>query len=138
MERSSSSLSPNEEQLLSCWGRLKLKLPWTKRKIRSLGHSITAAFRAKRPRPVGGFKYDPLSYAQNFDDGYGDDDPEGALYHGFSSRYAAPSSRSVTDNEHVPCMVNVKYKVAAVGIYCMIGFNCESTSSMDEPVESKV
>ncbi|PPD89474.1 hypothetical protein GOBAR_DD13594 [Gossypium barbadense] len=87
----------NEEQLLSCWGRLKLKLPWTKRKIRSLGHSITAAFRAKRPRPVGGFKYDPLSYAQNFDDGYGDDDPEGALYHGFSSRYAAPSSRSVTD-----------------------------------------
>ena len=91
MERSSPSRNTNEEGLLSCWGRLKLKLPWTKRKIRSLGNSITAAFRAKQPRPVGGFRYDPLSYAQNFDDGCGDDDTEGALYRGFSSRYAAPS-----------------------------------------------
>ncbi|GMI77356.1 hypothetical protein HRI_001404900 [Hibiscus trionum] len=84
MERSSA----REEELLSCWGRLKLKLPW-----RSLGNSIRAAFRAKRPRPVGGFKYDPLSYAQNFDDGNEDDDPEGAVYRGFSSRFAAPSSK---------------------------------------------
>ncbi|KAK8684031.1 hypothetical protein V6N13_040068 [Hibiscus sabdariffa] len=97
MERS----SPKEEELLSCCGRFKLRLPGTRRKLRSLGYSITAAFRAKRTRPVGGFKYDPLSYAQNFDDGYGygDDDPEGAVYRGFSSRYAAPpsTSRSVAD-----------------------------------------
>ncbi|EOY15528.1 hypothetical protein QQP08_023551 [Theobroma cacao] len=97
MERSSPPRNTDEEGLLSCWGRLKLKLPWTKRRIRSLGNSITAAFRAKQPRPVGGFRYDPLSYAQNFDEGCGDDDIEGSLYRGFSSRYAAPSSRSVAD-----------------------------------------
>ncbi|KAK8552111.1 hypothetical protein V6N13_120534 [Hibiscus sabdariffa] len=98
MEKSSASSKPGEEEeegLLSCWGRLKLKLPCTKRKIKALGNSITAAFMPKQPRPVGGFKYDPLSYAQNFDDGYGDDDPWGSLYHGFSYRYAAPPSRSV-------------------------------------------
>ncbi|KAK8600937.1 hypothetical protein V6N13_059315 [Hibiscus sabdariffa] len=101
MERS----SPKEEELLSCWGRFKLKLPWTRRKLRSLGYSITAAFRAKRARPVGGFKYDPLSYAQNFDDGYGygcaDDDPEGAVYRGFSSRYAAPPSTSTSTSRSI-------------------------------------
>lgn len=49
----------------------------------------------KKPIPVGGFRYDPLSYAHNFDDGYGEDDLQGSLYRGFSSRYAAPLSRSV-------------------------------------------
>ncbi|XVE60641.1 hypothetical protein DITRI_Ditri05aG0144200 [Diplodiscus trichospermus] len=101
MERSSPSRNTNiEEELLSCWGRLKLKLPWTKRKIKSLGNSITAAFKAKQSRPVGGFRYDPLSYAQNFDDGCGDDDIEGSLYRGFSSRYAAPSSGTVADKQN--------------------------------------
>ncbi|GMI91028.1 hypothetical protein HRI_002772100 [Hibiscus trionum] len=98
MDKSSASTKPGEEEgLHSCWGRLKLKLPCTKRKIKALGKSITAAFMPKQHRPVGGFRYDPLSYAQNFDNGYGDDDPQGSLYHGFSYRYAAPSSRSVAD-----------------------------------------
>ncbi|GMJ15238.1 hypothetical protein HRI_005193000 [Hibiscus trionum] len=88
------SSAKEEVLVVSCWGRLN---PWTTRKLRSLGNRITAAFRAKRGRAVGGFKYDPLSYAQNFDDGCGDDDPEGAVYRGFSSRYAAPPSTSVAD-----------------------------------------
>ncbi|KAK8494017.1 hypothetical protein V6N13_022972 [Hibiscus sabdariffa] len=94
MERS----SPKEEELLSCWGRFKLKLPWTRRKLRSLGYIIMTTFRVKRATPVGGFKYDHLSYAHNFNDGYGDDDPEGTVYCGFSSRYAPPlTSRLVAD-----------------------------------------
>ncbi|OMO50828.1 hypothetical protein CCACVL1_30223 [Corchorus capsularis] len=97
MERSSPSKNTNEEGLLSCWGRLKLKLPCTKRRMRNLGNTITAPFKAKNPKPAGGFRYDPLSYAQNFDDGCLDDDIEGSLYRGFSSRYAAPSLRSVAD-----------------------------------------
>lgn len=95
MEKSSASRKTKEEGLLACWGRLKLKLPCTKRKIKAFGNSITAAFMPKKPIPVGGFRYDPLSYAHNFDDGYGEDDLQGSLYRGFSSRYAAPLSRSV-------------------------------------------
>jgi len=62
--------------LLSCFGRLKLKLPWKR-------------------RTVGGFRYDPLSYAQNFDDGKWEEDDEESLGRGFSARYAAPSSKTL-------------------------------------------
>ena len=57
-----------------------MKLPWTKK---------TSSY-----KPVGGFKYDPLSYAQNFDDGLLEDDEE-SLQRGFSARYAAPSSHKL-------------------------------------------
>ncbi|KAJ0024354.1 hypothetical protein Pint_08530 [Pistacia integerrima] len=78
--------------LLSCWRRLKLKLPWTKRRQSSVGCNIAATFRNKRrPKPAGGFRYDPLSYSQNFDEGCWDDDNVESLSRRFSSRYAAPS-----------------------------------------------
>lgn len=105
MERTSASPKNTDDEatgLLSCWGRLKLKLPWRKPRIwrdtrrraqqRSVCFNIGAAFRAKNPKPAGGFKYDPLSYAQNFDDGCWDEGDVDSLSRGFSSRYAAPSS----------------------------------------------
>lgn len=46
---------------------------------------------SKRPKPIGGFKYDPFSYAQNFDEGDWDDGDEDLWVHGFASRYATPS-----------------------------------------------
>jgi len=84
MEKGCSS-SPRTG-LLSCWGCLKLKLPW----------------RIKRPcsyKPVGGFGYDPLSYAQNFDDGCMDDDEEDSSRRRFSARYAAPSTSTKPLNQ---------------------------------------
>lgn len=80
MEKSGCSCSKSNGGWLSCWGRLKMKLPWTKR---------TSSYKA-----VGGFKYDPLSYAQNFDEGLVEDDEE-SLHRGFSARYAAPSSHKL-------------------------------------------
>ncbi|OAY23175.1 hypothetical protein MANES_18G057800v8 [Manihot esculenta] len=116
MERNSSSPRKREDEgLLSCWGRLKLKLPWTKRRISSSsnsnststsqrsrgGWSIASIFtRANRqPRPAGGFGYDPLSYAQNFDEGCWDDDNEDGIYRGFSSRFVPPPSRSIHEDK---------------------------------------
>lgn len=54
--------------------------------------SIADSLSVVQPRPVaGGFKYDPLSYSQNFDEGsWLDHDPE-AFQRNFSSRYAAPN-----------------------------------------------
>lgn len=115
MERTSSSSSPTNKDKggkLSCWGRFKLKLPWNKGRTdyvsgsnntrrgnsTSMQHGcnlIEALTRSGRrqARPAGGFRYDPLSYAQNFDDGsWDDDDFEVGLYRGFSSRLAASSS----------------------------------------------
>ncbi|KAJ4836181.1 hypothetical protein Tsubulata_044063 [Turnera subulata] len=112
MERSSSSpRNRDEEGLLSCWGRLKLRLPWTKRRIissnstgnrkGSLGCNIAAALMRRanrRQKPAaGGFKYDPLSYAQNFDEGCWDDDIEDGFNRGFTSRLAPSSSSSPLD-----------------------------------------
>ncbi|KAK7301079.1 hypothetical protein RJT34_11938 [Clitoria ternatea] len=80
MEKSSSpsrSTTTTQGVLLSCWGCLKLKLPWTKR---------TSTY-----KPIGGFGYDPLSYAQNFDEGLMGDEEESSCRR-FSARYAAPSS----------------------------------------------
>ncbi|KAI9097971.1 hypothetical protein K1719_025742 [Acacia pycnantha] len=89
MEKNASS-SPtrgtaSEGGCLSCWRCLKVKLPWGKR--------------ASTYRPIGGFNYDPLSYAQNFDDGLVYDD-EAYTRRGFSARYAAPSS--TTHNKSSP------------------------------------
>ncbi|WCJ35660.1 hypothetical protein M5689_016904 [Euphorbia peplus] len=123
MERnSSSSTSPRngeeeeKEGPFSCWGRLKLKLPWTKKRRigsssssssnsranlttqrRRSGWKIMRVFDTRKTRAGGGggFRYDPLSYAQNFDEGLLDDDDEDALFRGFSSRFAPPSSRSL-------------------------------------------
>ncbi|KAK7351547.1 hypothetical protein VNO77_11089 [Canavalia gladiata] len=79
MENGSSPRSRSDGGWLSCWGRVKLKFPWAKR---------TSSY-----KPAGGFRYDPLSYAQNFDEGWMEDDEE-SLYRGFSARYAAPSAKS--------------------------------------------
>lgn len=110
MERTSSPRNGDEEGLLSCWGRLKLKFPWTRRRVsgntitarrqRSVGCNITAALMRtnRQQKPAGGFRYDPLSYAQNFDEGCWDDDNDDGSYRGFSSRFAASaSSKSLED-----------------------------------------
>lgn len=76
-KKSSSTSSSPRSFTVSCWGYLKLKLPWTKRKDTC-------------NKSVGGFGYDPLSYAQNFDEGLMEDDEESSV-HRFSARYAAPS-----------------------------------------------
>ncbi|KDP41517.1 hypothetical protein JCGZ_15924 [Jatropha curcas] len=126
MERTDSSPRNREEErsVLSCWGRLKLNLPWAKRRIGSsyttnrdttssiqkrVGWSwnwnwnnIAAAFtRTKRQQRTAavGYGYDPLSYAQNFDDGCLDDENEDGFSRGFSSRFAPPQSRSLQDHK---------------------------------------
>ncbi|KAL2317588.1 hypothetical protein Fmac_031464 [Flemingia macrophylla] len=82
-----SSSSPTTAGSFSCWGRLKWKLPWTKR---------TTTY-----KPVRGFGYDPLSYAQNFDDGCMDDEEESNSRRRFSARYAAPSTSTKTHEDKV-------------------------------------
>lgn len=77
--------------LFSCWGCLKLKLPWTTRRRTRRGY--TSAIRLRSSRGTEGFRYDPLSYAQNFDEGFDEDDQEFSQ-RGFSARYAAPASLS--------------------------------------------
>lgn len=101
MERTSAPHNRHRVGWLSCWGWLKLKLLWrkrrtwdtdTRRRQSSVGYTMTTAFRNKRrPKPAGGFSYDPLSYSQNFDEGFWDDDNVESLSRGFSSRYAPPS-----------------------------------------------
>ncbi|EHA8590523.1 hypothetical protein COCNU_scaffold019918G000010 [Cocos nucifera] len=71
----------------SCWGSLcgKIRrLGWRRRR------------RGKLYARRGSFKYDPLSYSQNFDEGGGWEEEEEAerSYRGFSSRYAAPHTLS--------------------------------------------
>ncbi|KAK4560009.1 hypothetical protein RGQ29_008985 [Quercus rubra] len=51
-------------------------------------------------RKKNGFNYDPLSYAQNFDEGWDEDDEEFAQ-RGFSARFAAPSAKSPGDKQQV-------------------------------------
>ncbi|GLU16049.1 hypothetical protein SLE2022_324990 [Rubroshorea leprosula] len=107
MSGNSSPKNTNEEALLSCWGRLKLKLPWRNKRVRSntggrdtranMGCDITSLFTTRQQRPFGGFRYDPLSYAQNFDDGCYNDDSQDAIRRGFSARYVASSPRSVAN-----------------------------------------
>ncbi|KAJ7965871.1 Asialoglycoprotein receptor 2 like [Quillaja saponaria] len=85
MER---SISEEEGGLLSCRGCLKLKLPWTKKRITRV--IKLSKQRCSTYKPVGGFRYDPLSYAQNFDEGWRDNDEDSST-RGFSARYAATS-----------------------------------------------
>ncbi|KAK9110957.1 hypothetical protein Scep_018476 [Stephania cephalantha] len=57
--------------------------------------------RRRRPKVRGRFKYDPLSYAQNFDEGSWDDgDVEDSYSRGFSSRFAAPVPKSSHNIAH--------------------------------------
>ncbi|WKA09736.1 hypothetical protein VitviT2T_027356 [Vitis vinifera] len=97
---------PGDEEeggLLSCWGNLKLKFPCnkgrrnTQTRHRRVGWKIMEAFKPKRPKPFSSFRYDPLSYAQNFDDGCWDEDCEGSSNRGFSARFAVPSSKPLGD-----------------------------------------
>ncbi|CAL1395558.1 unnamed protein product [Linum trigynum] len=115
-----------EEGMLSCWGRFKLNFfPWRRRP--TLGGStaansppigITAAscgnffgalwrsgsrYRRRSPTTAAGsgFRYDPIEYAQNFDDGNWEDDSEAGFNRGFSSRLApSPSNSSSTRPLH--------------------------------------
>ncbi|KAF0891268.1 hypothetical protein E2562_009445 [Oryza meyeriana var. granulata] len=72
-------------KVASCWGRLGLEALWhrlrqlrlARRRRRHGGRSIHGA---------GGLNYDPLSYAQNFDDG--------SLEPDFTARFAPPRNAS--------------------------------------------
>ncbi|XP_048331143.2 uncharacterized protein LOC125422859 [Ziziphus jujuba] len=97
MEGMPSPRNTDNEGLLWCWGCLKLKLPWS-RSRRTRSRCSSTKQRISRLKAVGGFKYDPLSYAQNFDEGFDEDDEE-YTQRGFSARYAAPAplSKSLED-----------------------------------------
>ncbi|KAL2529684.1 Uncharacterized protein Fot_22285 [Forsythia ovata] len=79
IEKHSSSGNQEEEERfkVSCWGFFKQMLSWMSLRNRT-NHKL----------PPGNFRYSPLSYSQNFDEGNNDDDSFGT----FSSRYAVPSS----------------------------------------------
>lgn len=91
--------------LYSCWGRLKMMLPWIRSREQSrqnqhamhggkmlAGCDCVSIVEAKGQRPAAvSFRYSPLSYAQNFDQGVEDNDEDTILVD-FSSRYAAPNS----------------------------------------------
>ncbi|URD93727.1 NHL repeat-containing protein [Musa troglodytarum] len=49
----------------------------------------------RRPRH-GGFGYDPLSYALNFDEGLGSDSDGESVRRGFSARYATPPASATS------------------------------------------
>ncbi|KAJ0967162.1 hypothetical protein J5N97_024079 [Dioscorea zingiberensis] len=75
----------NQQQhgFFSCWGKLKHVFPW--RRLRRNVRRRRRRVSVKR----GSFKYDPLSYSQNFDDGGKDEDEENSS-RGFSSRFVVP------------------------------------------------
>lgn len=71
--------------LLSCWGMLRLPSLW-----QSLRRRCRIRFRRDRSGVRrGSFRYDPLSYARNFDEGCQEDDEEENDRCVFSSRFAA-------------------------------------------------
>ncbi|KAJ4965718.1 hypothetical protein NE237_017567 [Protea cynaroides] len=99
MERSPSPKGTDEVASISCCGYLKLKLPWRKRwmtRQRSEGCNLLAVVKTASSRKPGvGCRYDPLSYAQNFDEGCWDEDNEDYSHRGFSSRFAAPAVKAL-------------------------------------------
>nr|DAD40873.1 TPA_asm: hypothetical protein HUJ06_015196 [Nelumbo nucifera] len=102
MDRSSSSEDiDNEVGLVSCWGQFKLKLSWPKGfdsgRQRNGDCNFRAVFGIRQSKRGGGFRYDPLSYAQNFDEGCWDEDNGDSYHRGFSSRFAAPASKTLAD-----------------------------------------
>ncbi|PIN03156.1 hypothetical protein CDL12_24322 [Handroanthus impetiginosus] len=85
--------SSSEEVNISCWGRFILMFS-QRRKLKN----VTRRKRGRKSSACA-FKYSPLSYSQNFDDGHdwemdGHDSP----YHAFSSRYVARFSAEATKN----------------------------------------
>ncbi|GMN40193.1 hypothetical protein TIFTF001_009418 [Ficus carica] len=93
MEGIPSPKSSDQEGWLSCWGYLKLKLPWRRRTRRRY---TTARHLRSKSSAEAGFGYDPLSYAQNFDEGWDEEDPD-QLTRGFSARFVAPLSKPLQD-----------------------------------------
>lgn len=120
---SSNSIEETKRGIFSCWGRLKMKLPWTKRRIRSntnkksqrsngstpLDCTSMASLATVQPKPVGGFRYDPLSYSQNFDDGCWKDDLESSSHRSFVARYSAPLSKSHMGDKSQKWIFNSSY-----------------------------
>ncbi|KAL8490377.1 hypothetical protein ACS0TY_025556 [Phlomoides rotata] len=85
-QKHSSSFEKAKEEILSCWGRLKLIISRS-RKPKNVPFSKSK----NRAQQSGGFRYSPLSYAQNFDNGNErENDDQESLFRRFSSRYAAP------------------------------------------------
>ncbi|KAJ8511152.1 hypothetical protein OPV22_001586 [Ensete ventricosum] len=68
--------------LFSCWGKLRLASLW--RSLRRCGSR-----RGRLYVKPGSFRYDPVSYSQNFDDGGRDGDEEWGYHRVFPSRLAA-------------------------------------------------
>lgn len=95
MEENIPSPTGIDEGQLSCWGFLKLKLlPWRRRRRRRFYN--TTKLQSKMGKRGCVFKYDPLSYAQNFDEGLEEYDEESS-HLGFSARYATPLSKPLQD-----------------------------------------
>ncbi|PON59617.1 hypothetical protein PanWU01x14_158290 [Parasponia andersonii] len=90
-----STSGENNEGLLSCWGCLKLKVPWKRRTRRyTTARHVRGSIVGKSS--AADFRYDPLSYAQNFDEGWDEDDSE-LSRRGFSARFVAPLSKPLQD-----------------------------------------
>ncbi|KAL6652246.1 hypothetical protein ACP70R_011171 [Stipagrostis hirtigluma subsp. patula] len=66
--------------MASCWGRFGVAALW--RRLRQLGLARRRRRHGRSLIGAGGLNYDPLSYAQNFDDGGLDPD--------FTARFAPP------------------------------------------------
>lgn len=82
---------------MSCWERLKMKIlsknkeENNKKKNNTTNITCMAAETSRLNNRSGGlFRYDALSYAQNFDEGLANADEEGS-HRSFSARYAIPS-----------------------------------------------
>jgi hypothetical protein len=79
---------------LSCWGRFHLSTLW-----RRLKQYQNQRRRRNNLLRSGGLNYDPLSYAQNFDEGaYDDREDAGMLQQNFSTRFVQvrqPGARPV-------------------------------------------